>query len=367
MTEILGLGITHYPLLSVTDEHMADLLRWTLGDPGIPAAEKDPRHWPEPMRAEWGGDGGTAAAAGHRAVLRENLARCRAALDEFKPDVLVVWGDDQYENFREEVVPPFCILAYGETEVEPFGVMNDRGAPNAWGLPDDMPFTLHGDADMARQLANDLLADSVDIAYSYRKREKAHFPHAIANTQLFLDYDNAGREFPYKIVPVTVNCYGEHAIARRGGLARFADITDERLDPSGPSPARCMAVGAATARAMAKTGKRVALVASSSWSHAFLNDKDWHLRPDTPADRRLYEAFTRGDYAAWETVTGREIVDAGQHEMLNWFCLAGAMRELGLPLTWSSFVETDVFNSNKCFAIFDSAGEGRPASDRNDD
>ena len=39
--------------------------------------------------------------------------------------------------------------------------------------------------------------------------------------------------------------------------------------------------------------------------------------------------------------------------MLNWFCLAGAMHELGLPLRWSELVVTDVFNSNKCFAIFD--------------
>ena len=57
MAEILGLGLTHYPLLSVTDEHMADLLRWTLRDPGIPAAEKDPANWPALMRREWAGDG----------------------------------------------------------------------------------------------------------------------------------------------------------------------------------------------------------------------------------------------------------------------------------------------------------------------
>jgi hypothetical protein len=357
MAEILGLGLTHYPLLSVGDDHMADLLRWTLGDPDIPEQEKDPAHWPEQMRADWNADGGTAAAARHRAELRGHLARCRAALDEFGPDVLVVWGDDQYENFREEVVPPFCVLAYGETEVEPFGVMNDRGTSNAWGLPDDMTFTLHGDVAAARQLANDLLDDGIDVAYSYRKRDKAHFPHAIANTQLFLDYDNAGREFPYKIVPITVNCYGQHAIARRGGLARFADIRDEQLDPVGPSPARCMAVGAAVARAMSRTGLRVALVASSSWSHAFLNDKGWHLRPDTLADQRMYDAFRRGDYDAWHAVTGKEVVDAGQHEMLNWFCLAGAMRELGIPLTWSALVETDIFNSNKCFAIFGADGK----------
>jgi hypothetical protein len=353
MAEFLGLGITHYPLLAVTDEHMADLLRWTLRDPDIPAAEKDPANWPELMRSEWADDGGTAAAAGHRKELREHLARSRAALDAFGPDVVLVWGDDQYENFREQVIPPFCVLAYGETEVDPFAVMNERGAPNAWGLPDDMTFTLRGDAAAAHRLTDDLLSDGFDVAYSYQKREGSHFPHAIANTQLFLDYDHAGREFPYRLLPITVNCYGQHAIARRGGLARFADIHDERLDPAGPSPARCFALGAAVARALSQGDRKVALVASSSWSHAFLNDKDWHLRPDTGADERLYDAFVRGDHAVWTEVSGKEIVEAGQHEMLNWFCLFGAAHELGLPLTWSTLVTTDVFNSNKCFAIFD--------------
>jgi len=352
MADFLGLGITHYPLLAVTDEHMADLLRWTLGDPDIPAAEKDPANWPELMRREWAGDGGAAAAAGHRKELRAGLARTREALDVFQPDVVLVWGDDQYENFREEVVPSFCVLAYGETEVDPFSLMFNRGAPNAWGLPEDTTFTLHGDEAGARQLTDDLLTDGFDIAYSYQKREAGHFPHAIANTQLFLDYDNAGREFPYKILPITVNCYGQHAIARRGGLARFADIHDERLDPIGPTPARCFALGASVARAFARTDRRVALVASSSWSHAFLNDKDWHLRPDTAADQHLYDAFVRRDWAVWTGTTGKQVVDAGQHEMLNWFCLAGAMNELGLKLDWSEFVVTDVFNSNKCFAVF---------------
>ena len=42
MAHFLGLGLTHYPLLAGTDEHMADLLRWTLTDPDIPAEAKDP-------------------------------------------------------------------------------------------------------------------------------------------------------------------------------------------------------------------------------------------------------------------------------------------------------------------------------------
>ena len=23
-----------------------------------------------------------------------------------------MWGDDQYENFREDIIPPYCISAY---------------------------------------------------------------------------------------------------------------------------------------------------------------------------------------------------------------------------------------------------------------
>jgi hypothetical protein len=353
MAHFLGLGVTHYPLLAGTDEHMAGLLRWTLTDPDIPAEAKDPANWPAPMRTEWGVDDGVAAAAHHRKLLVENLARCRDALDEFAPDVMVVWGDDQYENFREEVIPPFCVLAYGDVEVNPFEVMTKRGSPNAWGLPDDTTMTLHGDAEGARRLADQLLERGFDVAYSYQKRVDSPFPHAIANTQLFLDYPRAGRQFPYRMIPITVNCYGQHAIARRGGLARFAEIAEERLDPAGPSPARCVALGRAVAQSFADTDLRVALVASSSWSHAFLTDKTWHITPDTEADQRLYDLFAGGAYAKWKETTTAEIVDSGQHEMLNWFCLTGATDELGLDLAWSELVLTDVFNSNKCFAVFE--------------
>jgi len=352
MTEALGLGMTHYPLLLTTDNLMALLLAGTLTDPDIPAEAKDPVSWPESMRSDWSDDRGAAAAANHRQELVDGLARVRAALDDFDPDIVVVWGDDQYENFREEVVPPFCVLAYDDLEVRPFGMIAERHLPNVWGAPNDAQITLHGDAATARALTDALIEDGFDMAYSYKKREGAHFPHSILNTQIFLDYDNYGAKLPYTILPITVNCYGQHAIARKGGFARFADIADEQLDPMGPSPARCYALGAAVSRAMQRTEKRVAYVASSSWSHAFLNDKDWHLKPDTPADRRLYDAMVDGDHETWLQVKGKEVVDAGQHEMLNWFCLLGAVHEQSLELKWSTFVATDIFNSNKAFAVF---------------
>ncbi|AIJ21290.1 extradiol ring-cleavage dioxygenase [Amycolatopsis methanolica] len=352
MSGAIGLGMTHYPPLGGTDEQMAGILGFTLRDPGIPAEEKDPASWPEQMRAEWSDDHGKAAAAEHRRQLVDGVSRIREKLDDFAPDVVLVWGDDQYENFREEVVPPYCVLAYDDVEVRPFGLLADRGLDNAWNMPHDTTCTLRGDAALARWLTDRLIEDGFDMAYSYKQRADTHFPHSILNTQTFLDYENYGSKLPYRFLPITVNCYGEHLIARRGGLARFDEIKDAQRDPAGPSPQRCMALGAAVARAMRSSGKRVAFVASSSWSHAFLNDKDWHLRPDTAADQRLYDALASGHRKPWREITSREIVDAGQHEMLNWFCLLGAVDELGLGLDWSTFVTTGVFNSNKAFAIY---------------
>lgn len=331
---------------------MADVLRGKLRDPDIPQERKDPASWSARAQREWGDDNGTAAAAEHRSALMNCLKTVREAIDDFDPEVLVVWGDDQYENFREEVIPPFCILIYEDTTVEPFGVLHKMNVPNWWSLPDDTTFTMKGYPRFAKDLAEGLLERDVDVAYSYEKRADSLFPHAFGNTQLFLDFENAGREFPYPIVPIAVNCYGQHVIARRGGRAKFAEIQREQLDPPGPSPRRCMAFGRAVGAYLRDLPGRVVIAASASWSHAFLNDKDWHLRPDVEADRMLYKALEAGDIATWENRTTQDVVSAGQHEMLNWFCWLGAVEELGLCREWSEMVESEVFNSNKVFAVY---------------
>ena len=43
---------------------------------------------------------------------------------------------------------------------------------------------------------------------------------------------------------------------------------------------------------------------------------------------------------------------AGQQEVLNWVCLAGAMAELGYKANILDWVETWVFNAPKCLAVF---------------
>ncbi len=103
---------------------------------------------------------------------------------------------------------------------------------------------------------------------------------------------------------------------------------------------------------MAESPWRVALIASSSWSHAFLTPKHHLLYPDVDADRALYEKLRAGDYQAWRQTTLAALEDSGQQEMLNWMCLAGAMAELGQRPDETEFVQTYIFNSSKCFASF---------------
>ena len=200
----------------------------------------------------------------------------------------MVWGDDQYENFREEIIPPFCVLAYDDLGSNRSRLMNERGSPNAWGPPDDTTITVHGSADKGRWLTNELIDRGFDMAYSYRKRENSAFRTRSSTPS----YSSSTIPTPARPSLSTVADHGELLRPARspvgGGLVTFAQSQRRTSRPGRSSPARCFALGRAVAQAFTGTDLRVALVASSSWSHAFLVDKTWRLTPDTESDRRLY-------------------------------------------------------------------------------
>ena len=167
-----------------------------------------------------------------------------------------------------------------------------------------------------------------------------------------MDYDRQGFDVP--VVPIAINCYGSKVISNRGGILPYQSKDGTTLDPDppGPTPKRCMAVGAALGRILKDSPYRVAIIASSSWSHGFLTAKNNYLWPDTPADRMLFEELKKGNYEAWGRRTTSEMEASGQHELLNWACMLGAMAELKAKPEIIDFVESHVFTSNKCFATF---------------
>ena len=109
MAEILGLGVTHWPTLCLPNEGLTGVFK------------RDARR-PQ-CRSGAQGSGQLAGRAARRARQRRRPSaanRCgerfgndfraiRKILDDFNPDFVLVWGDDQYENFKEDIVPAFCL------------------------------------------------------------------------------------------------------------------------------------------------------------------------------------------------------------------------------------------------------------------
>jgi len=54
----------------------------------------------------------------------------------------------------------------------------------------------------------------------------------------------------------------------------------------------------------------------------------------------------------WKDLRTTDLEQAGQQEMLNWVCLAGAMDALDRRPVWSELVETYVLAANKVFTVF---------------
>src|SRR2546422_10278582 len=100
---------------------------------------------------------------------------------------------------------------------------------------------------------------------------------------------------------------------------------------------------------MAESPWRVALIASSSWSHAFLTPKHHLLYPDVDADRALYDKLRVGDYEAWRGTALPALEERGQQEMLHWMWRAGAVGGANRRPGAAKFGRTDSLQPNKGF------------------
>jgi len=353
MGEIMFAGVSHHPGFSYPDEHMADILRMHLKSDRVPSEAKDPATWPALMAAEFGVDGATATATAtrHRAKVMGAYRQVRERIDAFKPDVIVIWGDDQYENFTEDLVPPFCVYAHDQFVSTPHAKLRGwvQGSPgNVWDEPKDMALVAPGHPEAAKHLTRRLLEDGYAMPYSYKPLHSQGLAHSFVNTLLYLDYDRTG--FDYPVVPFHVNCYGSSFVRNKGGDTLNRAV-DSEPDPPAPPPRLCFDVGAAAARIMHDSPWRVAFVATSSWSHAFITEKHHFLYPDVEADTRRFEELRDGRFGAWRDISIDEIEACGQHELLNWVCLTGAMPEMGATPEMLDFSPSYIFNSSKCTMV----------------
>jgi len=352
MGEILGIGLSHYPGPMAPAKYWPRMLSRNVEVGRIPPELfADKARWPREMLREWGSDEGVTAAEEHRSRLLAGYHALGEALEAFGPDLVVIWGDDQFENFKRDCIPAFNVGIFDSVVSRPYGGSSVvfKTDENFWGLPKDTELTIAGHPEAASALCRYLIEHEFDVSYSLTVRHPGGLAHSFNNTVVYLDYEHRGTEFRFPVIPFHINCYGNDLIKTAAGMVGEGS---NQITPPAPTPKRCFEIGAATARYFAESPWRVALIGSSSWSHGSLTKKHGRLYPDVDADNKRFDELRTGRFTDWGHLSAEEIDDAGQHELLNWVALAGAMAELGQSVEIVDFVQSYVFNSSKCFALF---------------
>ena len=205
------------------------------------------------------------------------MAELGKVLDETRPDVILFMGSDHVETFSVTCIPTFAIIA-GSRAIAKFA-----------GREYDLP--VH--REMAEDLLNKLVVEhDFDIAYS----EDAELGHAFA-------------------VPF------EHVIGRRN-IPVVPFFTNVYVPPL-PTPRRCAALGRAIAEIVKGRKERVAVIASGGMSHFAGTTK--YLSPEFDFDRWLVAQFEAGNSDALLEMTGTQLDEVGNTEMLTWAVMFGAI------------------------------------------
>jgi hypothetical protein len=289
---VIGIGTSHSPQLSIRARDWDHLLK---------KDETDPRlDYPALLRKAKPG----LAAELTPEKFRERDEACLKAvknlgdaLERANVDVVVVFGDDQQEQFHDDNMPTFAIY-HGKS----VPVVKDSGLrPAGWkdaerrGWAETAP-----EYDAGYELAGHLIPSLTDAEFDIARCNKLRPEVGVGHAFSFL-YRRIlpGSRLP--MVPVMVNTY---------------------YPPNQPTPKRCYAFGQAVRKAIESwdSNKRVAIMASGGLRHVVIDVEIVAMTIDGLNNNKPEVLFR----------LPREKLRGGTSEILNWVALAGAMenREL---------------------------------------
>jgi hypothetical protein len=233
----------------------------------------------------------------------QGMDRLAADLEELRPDVLVVIGDDQEEVFDATNQPSMAIF-WGESWET--GTM--EGAPPGeffetvkTGYAMDAVHKFDGHPQLALDAIRHLVAAEFDVATVASTPPGHGFGHAYGfSIQRLLG------ERAVPVVPVMLNTY---------------------YPPNQPSTKRCFDFGKALAAGIeaSSVDARVVLVASGGLSHFVVDEQ---------LDRRVLDGIANRDAESLRTIPD-ELLNAGSSEIRNWVAVAGAMHDR--EVAWSEY------------------------------
>jgi hypothetical protein len=225
--------------------------------------------------------------------VRSGLDYLRKQLDEKKPDALILIGDDQNENFKDDNLPQIAIYT-GEQFVA-----TERGESGGTRY--------RNHAALAQNLLEGLVEREFDVSFAKSFANSALLSHAHAPV-----LKTVAPEAGVPVVLLFVNAIHMPAL----------------------SPGRCYRLGAAIRDTIEKRSgiERVALYASGGLSH-FTGGYPWrhYQGPHTYGsiseefDRDALDLMARGEGEKLAALSARDLLDHGDIEMRSWIVLLGAI------------------------------------------
>ncbi|HWP56890.1 MAG TPA: hypothetical protein VNL14_03265 [Candidatus Acidoferrales bacterium] len=230
---------------------------------------------------------------------QKSVRQLTQILTEAAPDIVVVVGDDQHEQFHDDIMPMFTVY-HGKS----FRLIHKESARSAnWKKVEEQNWAKTAPEyptawELAEHLIEALTLEEFDVARSNRLRQDVGIGHAFA----FL-YRRVLPGSAVPMVPVMVNTY---------------------YPPNQPTPKRCFAFGQALRRAIESWDQsaRVAIMASGGLSHIIMDEE---------LDRVTVDALSKADRDRLFALP-REKFRGGTSEILNWIVVAGAMAPRALRL-----------------------------------
>jgi OH-DDVA oxygenase/3-O-methylgallate 3,4-dioxygenase len=300
---VLGMWTSHGPTLSTTPEQWALRVKADL-----------PRM--HPFRGhEYSFDQLVAMRAGEALGAQATLdemrvrhARCQEAIggmaDRFaavKPDIAVIFGNDQRELFLEDVTPAITVFT-GET-IWDQPATPDQAARMAPGIHAAEPGHSPSEyceypayPELAQHICKTIVPEGFDIAVSKRLPTPADHWSSGAPHAFGFVYRQIMRDEVIPHVPIILNTF---------------------FPPNQPTARRCFELGRAVGRALRswQGAERVAVFGSGGMSH-FTIDEDF--------DRMFLKAISERDGEALATIDDA-ILQSGTSELKTWIAAAGAL------------------------------------------
>ncbi len=284
---VLGIGTSHTPQISANWEMWPNLAKTEEVSPAIPA-DLDNQLQPDVWQKR-------------HAAVQAAVKQLGDIIKSANVDAIVMFGDDQHEQFHDENMPAVAIYHGSEFPINSAS-RNEERMP-AWARAENSNFEktrdeYSNDSGLANHMIESLTEQEFEITRCNQLREG----HGIGHAFSFL-YRRLWPDCNVPIVPIMLNTY---------------------YPPNQPTPKRCYSLGQGVREALDswQGAKRVAVIASGGLSHIVI---------DEPLDHQVLDGLKAKDVAALCSLP-REKMKGGTSEILNWVALAGAVGPLNMTL-----------------------------------